>query len=184
MAPVMFTDSTGYFILGVMIASIIVSIAFEVYEDFHEDGDFDFGWRYLGAAVSGFFNGLSGGVASLMLYSFIGSSLDYFISGNYNADTFGSDMLKTAGFAVAGVLIGKALKFGASKLKANSLFNLDNNVANKALSNMGLGVKIGSRAAKSGLSKIIYESNKYFLGEVIENVGSNSVNNGLLLVFD
>ena len=83
-----------------------------------------------------------------------------------------------------GVLIGKVLKFGTSKLKANNLLKLDNNVANQALSSMRLSVKVGSRAAKSGLSKIIYESRKYFVGEIMETIGSNSMNNGLLLIFD
>ena len=172
--------------VGVMITSILVSLAFEAYEDYVEDGVAFNGYfsGYLGASVSGFLNGLSGGVGYLMLYSFIGGSLDYFISGNYNADTFGSDMLKLAGSVVAGILIGKTLKFSASKIKANSLFKLDNNLANHALSSMGFSVKIGSNAAKSVLSKIIYQSRKYFLGEVIENVGSNSVNNGFLLIFD
>ena len=149
--PVMFTDSTGYFILGVMIASIAISLAFEVYEDFSEDGNFDFGWRYLGAVVSGFFNGLSGAIGYLILYSFIGNSLDYIISGEFDTDTLGKDLLLMGGTAIAGVLIGKALKFGVSKLKANNLFSLDNNVANQVLSSMGFSVNIGSNVAKSGL---------------------------------
>ncbi len=49
---------------------------------------------------------------------------------------------------------------------------------------MGIDVKIGSSAAKANLSKIIYKSSKYFLGELIENIGTNAVNNELLLIFD
>ncbi|XMB72153.1 hypothetical protein RJI07_08595 [Mycoplasmatota bacterium WC30] len=168
-----------------MIASIIISVAFEVYEDFHEDGDFDFGWRYLGAAVSEFFSGLSGSLGYLMLYGFIGNSLDYFISGEFNSGTIGKDLLIMGGTAIAGVLIGKGLNLGLSKLKANSLFSLcDNGAANKLLSKMGLAIKIGSNAAQDNLGRIIYNSGKYFLGELMENVGSNSINNLGLLIFD
>lgn len=171
--------------VGILIASIIVSLAFEVYEDFHEDGDFDFGWKYLGATVSGFFSGLTGGVGSLILYSFLGNTLDYLISGEYNSETLGQDLVLMGISAAIGVGIGKGIKFGISKIKANSLFKLGNNsVANSLLSKMGLGVNIGSNAAKANLSGIIYKSSKYFLGQLVENIGCDSVNNGLLLIFD
>ena len=171
--------------VGVMIASILVSLAFEVYEDFQEDGDFDFGWKYLGATVSGFFSGLTGGVGSLILYSFLGNSLDYLISGEFNPETFGRDLLLMGGTAIAGVLVGKGLNLGFSKLKAGRLFNLcDNGVANKMLNKMGIAINIGSNAAKENLGGIIYNSGKYFLGELMENIGSNSVNNFGLLIFD
>lgn len=183
--PVRGSDISGYFMVGIMIASIIVSLTFEVYEDFHEDGDFDFGWRYLGATVSRFFSGLSGSIGYLMLYSFIGNSFNYLISSGYNPDTLGKDLLLIGGTAIAGVLIGKGLNLGVSKLKAGNLFNLcDNGVANKMLNKMGIAVKIGSNAAKENLGGIIYNSGKYFLGELMENIGSNSVNNLGLLIFD
>ncbi len=185
MNPVMYSDISGYFMVGVMIASILISVAFEVYEDFHEDGDFDFGWRYLGASVSGFFSGLSGSIGYLMLYSFVGNSLDYFISGGYNPDTLGKDLLLMGGTAIAGVLVGKGLSLGLSKLKAGSLFKLcDKGIANKTLKKMGKAINIGSNAAKENLSRIIYNSGKYFFGELMENIGTNSVNNLGLLIFD
>ena len=187
--PVMFTDSTGYFILGVMIASIAISLAFEVYEDFSEDGDFDFGWRYLGAAVSGFFSGLVGTTGYMFLYSFIGSTLDYFICNEQNLGTLGKDLIIMAFSSAIGVTIGKLLKLGLSKLKAKKLLNLgNNNLANKILGKMGLSINIGSNAAQNGLGQIIYESGKYFLGEILENIGANVsgyfAEDGLLIVFD
>jgi len=172
-------------VVVVMIASIFISVAVEVYEDLHEDGDFDIGWNYLGAVVSGIFSAFSGGLGSLVLYSFIGSSLDYFISGNFNSETFGQDLLIIGISSAIGVGIGKALKFGVSKLKATSLFKLGNNsLANSLLSKMGVGTNIGSNAAKANLSGIIYRSSKYLFGEIIQNIGSNVTNNGLLLIFD
>ena len=119
--PVMYSDISGYFMIGVMIASIIVSLAFEVYEDFHEDGDFDFGWKYLGATVSGFFSGFTGGAGSLILYSFLGNTLDYLISGEFNSDTLGQDLVLMGISAAIGVGIGKAFKFGVSKIKTNKI---------------------------------------------------------------
>ncbi len=183
--PVMYTDVTGYFMVGVMITSIIVSLVFECVEDYTDDGIINGGWNYFGAAVSGFFSGLSGGFGALVMYSFIGNSLDYFISGNYNSNTFGQDMLVMGISSVIGVGVGKLLKYGVSKLKANSLFKLSNNsLANSLLDKMGLNINIGSNVAKTNLAGIIYGSSKYFLGEVIESIGSNVSNNGLLLIFD
>jgi len=183
----MYSDISGYFMVGVMIASILVSLAFEAYEDYVEDGvAFNGNFSgYLGASVSGFFSGFTGGVGSLILYSFLGNSLDYLISGEFNPDTFGRDLLLMGGTAIAGVLVGKGLNLGFSKLKAGRLFNLCNNgVANKMLNKMGIAINIGSNAAKENLGGIIYNSGKYFLGELMENMGSNSVNNFGLLIFD
>ena len=177
----MFTDPSGYFVLGIMITSIIVSLIIESIQDYTDDGilfnrSFN---NYIGAGVSGFFSGLSGGLGYLMLYGFIGSSLDYFISGEFNAETFGKDLLSMGFSSAIGVAIGKGLNFGVSKLKANSLFKLNNNpLANRILSNMGMGVKIGSRAADN-LGRVIYDSRKYLLGEIMENLGSNITNNYL-----
>jgi len=183
--PVMYSDITGYFMVGVMIASIFVSLAFEVYEDFHDDGDFHFGWKYLGATVSGFFSGLTGGVGSLILYSFLGNTLDYLISGEFSPETFGQDLVLIGISSAIGVGIGKSFKFGVSRIKANSLFNLGNNsIANSILNKMGLGAKIGSNSAKANLSGIIYKSSKYFIGELVANIGCNTANNGILLIFD
>ena len=171
--------------VGVMVTSIIVSLVIECIQDYNDDGKINGGWDYLGAAVSGFFSGLSGGFGSLVMYSFIGNSLDYFISGDYNSETFGQDMLVMGVSSIIGVGVGKVLKFGVSKFKANSLFKLGNNsFANSLLAKMGLSVNIGSNAAKSNLGGIIYSSSKYFLGEVMENIGSNVSSIGLLLIFD
>lgn len=75
--------------------------------------------------------------------------------------------------------IGKGLNLGLSKLKANSLFKLnDNPLANSILKEVGLDIKIGSRAAEN-LGHIIYRSRKYLLGEIMENLGSNITNNYL-----
>ncbi len=89
------------------------------------------------------------------------------------------------GTAIAGVLVGKGLSLGLSKLKAGSLFKLcDKGIANKTLKKMGIAINIGSNAAKENLSRIIYNSGKYFFGELMENIGTNSVNNLGLLIFD
>ena len=172
--------------VGVMIASIVVSIVIESIQDYTDDGilfnrSFN---NYIGAGVSGFFSGLSGGMGYLMLYGFIGNSLDYFISGGFNAETFGMELLLMGFSSAIGVVIGKGLNLGVSKLKAYSLFKLNNNpLANSILKEMGLNIKIGSRAAEN-LGQVIFDSHKFFLGLVIENISTNTVNNGLLIVFD
>ena len=184
--PVMYTDITGYFMVGVMIASIIVSLVIESIQDYTDDGilfnrSFN---NYIGAGVSGFFSGLSGGIGYLMLYGFIGNSLDYFISGEFNVETLGRDLFIMGISSAMGVVIGKGLNLGLSKLKANSLFKLNNNpLANDILNKMGLTVKIGSRAADN-LGRVIFDSGKYFFGLVIENVSTNIANNSMLIVFD
>ncbi|MDY0209168.1 MAG: hypothetical protein RBR48_03225 [Bacilli bacterium] len=113
------------------------------------------------------------------------NKLDYFISGDYNPETFGQDIFVMGVSSAIGVGIGKGLKFGVSKLKVNSLFKLGNNsLANSLLNKMGLSINIGLNAAKSNLGAIIFRSSEYFLGEVMENIGSNVSNNSLLLIFD
>jgi hypothetical protein len=172
--------------VGVMIASVFVLLIIESFQDYADDGVL-FNRKlsnYIGAAVSGFFSGLSGGFGHLVLNGFIGNTLDYFISGEFNPETFGKDLLIMGLSSLLAVGVGKALNYGASKLKANSLLKLGNNPsANRILKSMGIYIRIGSRAA-SNLGRAIYDSGKYFFGLLIENIGCNSVNNGLLIVFD
>lgn len=182
--PVMSVDPSGYFIVGVMIASISISLIIEAIQDKKADGDFDFGWNYIGAAVSGFFTGLSAGVTGLIGYSILGSSLDYFISGEYNYETFLSDMITIAIVSSLSVCIGQGFKFLSSSLKASYLKGLTNPIANSKLGSMGISTKIGSNIAKKGLNMVIHTSGKYFMGEVIENVSSIITQESLLLIFD
>ena len=189
--PVMYTDQNGYFIVGIMIASIVVSMLFEVIEDLAEDGELNHSLRqYIGAFVSGVLGGLSGGFAALVGYSFIGGTFDYFISGDFNQETFVTDMIVIGVSSVISISIGNLSKKGLSTLKASKILNIgNNNLANRALNRMGLGIiKVGQSGGKKALARVINNSGKYFFGEVSQTVISKTsgdiFNTFGLMIFD
>jgi len=120
--PVMNSDPNGYFIVGVMIASIAVSMLFEVIEDFVEDGEMNHSFgQYAGAFISGVCGGLSGGFGALVGYSFLGGTLDYLIAGDFNQETFLTDIIVIGASSIISISLGGLSKKGLSSLKANAI---------------------------------------------------------------
>jgi len=189
--PVMHIDPNGHFMVGVMVASIVVSMLFEIAEDLVEDGDMNHSFgQYAGAFVSGIFGGLSGGFGALVGYSFLGGTIDYIISGDFNEETFVTDMMIIAVGSVISISLGSLSKKGLSTIKANKILNLgNNNLANRALNRIGLGmIKVGQRGVKQSLGTIINNSGKYLFGEVsqavVSKVSGDLINEYGYMVFD
>jgi len=182
----------------VMIASITIALLFELGEDYFEDGELNHSFgQYAGAFATGFFGGLSGGAFALIGWSMVGGVADYVLSGNFNEDTFLKDMAVIGITSILSVGIGYGLKRVASGLKANSIMKLgSNNLSNRALGGMGFtALKVGHRIAGAGgltvgksLGKILYQSGKYFGGEMIQTistgVSSQFIDDTAYLLFD
>jgi hypothetical protein len=133
--PVMMIDPNGEFPLLAIGLSIGLSLLFEVAEDAMDGNGWDHDWKdYLGAGISGFFGGLGGGVAAQVAFAFSGGLADAWLSGDLQQNgiwnTLGSITL-SSGISMG---LGSLSKWGASKVKANSLFKMTNNQANRALS--------------------------------------------------
>ncbi len=187
----MFTDNTGYFVVGILIASITIAMLFELGEDYFEDGTFNHSFgQYAGAFAAGFFGGLSGGALALIGWSMVGGAADYMLSGNFNDDTFLKDIVVIGVTSVLSVGAGYGSKRVVSCFKASSILKLQtNNLSNRALSNIGMtAVKVGKKGVKETLGKIIYQSGNYFAGEMVQavstSVASNSIDDGLYWIFD
>ncbi len=175
--PVNYIDPSGNKFFGyAMLISIAISLGIEIYQDLHEDGEFNIGWNYLGAAVSGYFSGLAGKFWASAAYSFIGGALDYFISGEYNEDTVYLDMGVLIISSIISGGLGKLAYNQVSLLKGNALSKLSaNKFINRKLTSMGLGfIKNGCLKQGVSLGKTIANSNKYFFGNVIRVFVSKS----------
>lgn len=189
----MHIDPSGYVVLAFLITSIVISVLFEMYDDYSNDGELNpiYNWKgYLGAFTSGFFGGLSGGGVATIGWSIVGGVADYFISGESNEETFLSDIAMISIVSGISVGIGFGMKRVTAALKARSILKLgSNNLSNRALRDIGMSsIKVGQNSVKDTLGKLIYESGTYFTGKmaraVSTSVASNTVDDGLYWIFD
>ncbi len=184
--PVNKYDPTGHFTILALVISIGVSILFEVVEDAIDGGlgDDSHDWKdYLGAGISGFFGGLSGGLGAQLVFSIAGGFADAALSGDLEENgimnTLASSILS---FGISSVASGLTNRI-ASGVKASSLKRISkkfgNNAANKKLGKIGAKIKIGSKAAKKtgGLAKAIMEDSKW-IGNIISDKLSGSIFGG------
>ena len=125
-----------------------------------------------------------------MGYSFLGGTLDYLIAGDFNQETFLTDIIVIGASSIISISLGGLSKKGLSSLKANKILKLgNNNLANRALGRMGLGfIKVGQRGVKQSLGSIINNSGKYLFGEVsqaiVSKVSGDFINEYGFMIYD
>jgi len=186
--PIMYIDPNGYFTIGSLVFSFLISVSFEILED-ALDGelftDDSHDWKdYLGAGISGLFGGLSQ-VGSTKIMKF-GSQLAFSLAGGLTDAAISGD-LKENGFwnTVGNITVSTIVSAGISelstniysKIKVKNLRNLRNNKANKILGKMGITAKIGE-TSNATLSKIIKDSK--CLGTIAADYIPSSIIGGII----
>ena len=176
--PINHVDPSGHFTIAALIISFAVNVIFEIIDDVRDGElfiDESHDWKdYLGAGISGLFGGLTpiGGnkvakFACYMLFSVAGGLSDAALSGDLKKNGFWNTMGSITSSAIISFGIGKTIKYFNSKISANRLNKLTNNIANGKLSRMGINSKIGSNIVKNGgLAKIIRNTDGW-LGNIV-----------------
>lgn len=128
----------------------------------------------MGAGISGALGAMGGTKLMKSTFTLVGGMTDAVLSGDLEKNGLGSTLLSIGISSIASWGLGILGKKLNSNIKANSLKKLNNSFANKKLAAMGIDTKIGSKAAKDGLSKIIRNSN--WIGNLVADsvVGSTS----------
>ena len=178
--PISYCDPSGHFTILALCISIGVSLLFELYEDWDEGGfgDGSHGWKdYIGAGISGFFGGLSGGVGAQLIFSLAGGFADAALSGDLAKygfmHTLGNVVISFGISSIAGTAVNRL----AAGFKASSLKKLTNNLGNKQLKAMNAVINMGAKAAKAkgGLAKAIMNKSNW-----IGNIWSNKLTGSIV----
>ena len=176
----MYADPSGHFTILALFISIGVSLAFELYEDWKDGGlgDGSHDWKdYLGAGISGFFGGLSGGVGAQLVFSLAGGFADAALSGDLTEygfmHTLGNVVISFGVSSLAGAAVNRL----AAGVKASSLKKLTNNLGNRQLKAMNAAINMGANAAKAkgGLTKAIMNKSNW-----VGNIWSNKLTGSIV----
>lgn len=178
----MYLDTSGFLATTIIVFAnnIAFSIALEIYDDLHDtDGELKMSMNYIGALVSGFVSGIPVGPLFSNLLGILGDTLDNYISGNITSNSSLNEKAEMVFTAAIATVLTPVFVLVEIILNEIGLKQTAGEIENDLISNMGINPSTGSNIAIGSLCKLIFDSNRYSLGSIIEER-----NNGLILIFD
>lgn len=178
--PIMYTDPKGNLaFLTILIISVVVSLAMEAYEDIKEDGRLGGNkdiLDYVGAFSSGVISSFGGGFVGTIFFGVVADSVDAWINGDMKENKFSLESSLVSNLIGFGV--GVSIRAGASFIKAKTFTNMvgkkSNNLINNQLRPIANNLNIGAnRATTWNITKEIFKSNKWKVGQVFETIFSS-----------